>query len=163
MPHNLGYPKEVEVTQEGIRELIATWGPRYRRANRKGKTSILDEFVALTGYHRKSAIRALTRRPKPSARRGRPRTYTNQVKAALIELWELLGKLCSKRLAPFLPELMEVLDRKGELKLPPEVKELLVQISPATIDRLLKTHRPTQPRKGGLSQEGKPAQEEGPT
>ena len=45
MPHNLGYPKEVEVTQEGIRELIATWGPRDRRANRKGKTSILDEFV----------------------------------------------------------------------------------------------------------------------
>lgn len=35
------------------------------------------------------------------------------------------------------------------LELPPEVKELLVQISPATIDRLLKTHRPTQPRKGG--------------
>ena len=113
MPHNLGYPKEVEVTQEGIRELIATWGPDTAGPTAKARPAFLDEFVALTGYHHNSAIRALTRRPKPSARHGRPRTYTNQVKAALIELWELSGKLCSKRLAPFLPVLMGCWTEKG--------------------------------------------------
>ena len=37
-------------------------GPRYRKASRKQKRKILGEFVALTGYHRKSAIRAFTKR-----------------------------------------------------------------------------------------------------
>ncbi len=51
--------------------------------------------------------------------------YTNEVKAALLELWESSGKLCSKRLAPFLSEFMDVLERSGELTLRPEVKTLL--------------------------------------
>jgi hypothetical protein len=150
MHHNVGYPKgeEEKVTHKSIKELIRAWGPRYRMASRKEKTKILDEFVALTGYHRKSAIRALTRKPRPKDTRGRPRTYTNEVKATLIELWELSGKLCSKRLAPFLPELMEVLERTGELRLRPQVKELLAGISSATIDRLLRTHRPVQRNRG---------------
>jgi len=41
-----------------------------------GEGRILDEFVAVTGYHRKSAIRALTRKAKATDRRGRPRIYT---------------------------------------------------------------------------------------
>ena len=149
MPHNIGYPKvkEAWVTRNSVEELIKAWRPRYRKASRKEKGRILDEFVALTGYHRKSAIRALTRRPKITDRRGRPRTYTNEVKAALLELWELSGRLGSQRLAPFLPELMEALERAGELKLRPEITELLSRISPATIDRLLRTHRPGRRKK----------------
>jgi len=149
LPQNDGYPnaKEARVTRKSIEELIRAWRPRYKRASRKEKTKILDEFVALTGYHRKSAIRALTRKPKPGDLRGRPRTYPPEVKAALLELWELSGYLCSKKLAPFLPELMEVLERSGEIKLRPHVKALLSQISPATIDRLLVTHRPVKPSK----------------
>ncbi len=137
------------MTRNSIEELIKSWRSRYHSADRKGKTKILDEFVALTGYHRKAAIRAFKRKPKAKDRRGRPRVYTNEVKAALIELWELSGRLCSKRLAPFLSEFIDVLERNGELKLRPEVKELLRQISPATIDRLLSTHRPKFRRRGG--------------
>jgi len=148
MHHNAGYLKEEKVTRKSIEELVKAWGLRYRMASRKEKTRILDEFVAVTGYHRKSAIRALTRKAKATDRRGRPRIYTNEVKAALIELWELSGKLCSKRLAPFLAEFIEVLERSGELRLRPQVKQLLAGISSATIDRLLKTHRLVQGRRG---------------
>lgn len=132
------------MTQASVAELVNTWRPRYLRASRKEKTKILDEFVALTGYHRKAAIRLLRKGRKPQRwdRRGRPRIYTNQVKAALIEVWEVCGQICSKRLAPFLPEIVAVLEREGELKLPPDTKRLLVRMSAATIDRLLRTHRP---------------------
>mgnify|MGYP005841627541 CR=1 FL=1 len=105
-------------------------------------------MVALSGYHRKAAIRLLRkgRKPKRWDRRGRPRVYTNQVKAALLEVWEVCGQVCSKRLQPFLPEIVEVLEREGELTLPPETERLLVRMSPATIDRLLQTHRYRRPR-----------------
>lgn len=131
-----------------IAELVETWRPRYLRASRKEKSIILDEFVALTGCHRKSAIRLLRngRRPKAMDRRGRPRVYTPEVKAALLQVWEACGRICSKRLAPFLPEIVEALERAGELKLPPDTKRLLVRMSPATIDRLLCTHRLKRPR-----------------
>jgi hypothetical protein len=147
----LGYLtwKEGKVTRNSIEELIKAWRTRYHKANRNEKAKILDEFVALTGYHRKAAIRAFRRKPRAKDRRGRPRVYTNEVKAALLELWELSGKLCSKRLAPFLSEFMDVLERNDELKLRPEIKELLMHISPATIDRLLSTHRPKSRRRGG--------------
>jgi len=45
-----------------IRDLKESRRPRYVEASRKEKSRILDELVAFTGYHRKSAVRALTRR-----------------------------------------------------------------------------------------------------
>jgi len=137
------------MTHASIRELVESWRPRYLGASRKEKSRILDEFVALTGYHRKSAIRLLRHgyRPKHLDRRGRPRVYTPDVKAALLTVWEACGCICSKRLAPFLPEIVAVLKREGELTVRPETEKLLVRLSPATIDRLLNTHRP-EPLRG---------------
>jgi len=90
------------MTQARIAELWESWQPRYLKASRKEKTLILNEFVVLTGYHRKSAIRLLRngRKPKHLDRRGRPRIHTPEVKAALLELWEACGCLHSNRLAP---------------------------------------------------------------
>lgn len=125
------------------RELLAVVAPRYRQANRKAKQPILDEFVAVTGYHRKYAIgllngyrakQAITSAPE---RKGRQRLYTAEVQEALIIMWEVANRICSKRLAPFLPEMVGALERHGHLSLPIEVKRRLLGISPATIDRLL--------------------------
>lgn len=41
------------------RELIETVAARYRAARRSEKKAILDEFVKVTGFHRKHAIRVL--------------------------------------------------------------------------------------------------------
>lgn len=146
------------MTRHSIKELIQAWRPRYLTTQRKEKTQILDELVALTGYHRKAIMRLLRGRSRKQAnatRGGRPRTYTNEGKAALIGLWEISGKICSKRLAPFLPELIEVLERTGELSLPVHVKEIVTQMSPATMDRLLCTHRPKRKKRGPNSGSGR--------
>jgi len=68
------------------------------------------------------------------------------VKAALLEVWEACGGICSKRLAPFLPEIVAVLKQKGVLKIRPETEKLLLKMSAATIDRLLRTHRSSPKR-----------------
>ena len=49
------------------RELLAHVAGRYREANHAQRTSILDEFVAATGYARKYAIRLLTQPVVPLA------------------------------------------------------------------------------------------------
>ena len=121
------------------RELLSALQPRYRRAGKAEKKRILDEFVAATGYHRKYAIRLLKRGPRPArgqARGGRTR-YGPAVVRALTQLWELSGYLCAKRLQPFLPLLLDALERNGELALSAAVKARLLQISPATLDRKL--------------------------
>ena len=152
------------MTQASVAEVVRALRPRYLRARRKDKTRILDEFVALTGYHRKAAIRVLRngRKPKEWSRRGRPRVYTPDVKAALLQVWEVCGRICSKRLSLFLPEIVAVLEREGELKVPPDTRRLLVQMSPATIDRLLATHRCRRGRGRATTKPGDPPQARDP-
>jgi len=107
------------MTGNSKRELLEAIRPRYRRANKAEKTCILDEFVAITGYHRKHAIRLLkhgVKKPKRK-KRGRPKVYTGQVISALIKIWKVCDCICSKRLHPFLPEMMAVLEREEELAL----------------------------------------------
>jgi hypothetical protein len=58
--------------------------------------------------------------------------------AALKTLWEAADRICSKRLVDFIPELLEVLQRMGELTLSDEVRHQVLAMSAATIDRRLK-------------------------
>ena len=41
------------------RELLATLRDRYRSSSKKDKSRILDEFIAVTGHHRKHGVRLL--------------------------------------------------------------------------------------------------------
>jgi len=131
------------MTRGSIREYIEALRWRYLRVSKKEKGRILDEFTQVAGYHRKSAIRRLRRdnEPKPGKRRGRPRCYGIAVVQTLKVAWEATDRLCSRRLHPFLPELVEVLRQHGERAMTAEVEARLCQISPSTIDRLLRPYR----------------------
>lgn len=48
-------------------ELLAAIGDRYRASGQSERTKSSTEFVAVTGYHRKHAIRLLRPRPEPLA------------------------------------------------------------------------------------------------
>jgi len=138
------------MSQRSRRELIETIRPRYLKASKAGKERILDELIATTGYHRKYAIRLLKHGTKPRGWKkvGRRKKYQGEVVLALERVWEICGRICSKRLQPFLPEMVTVLERCGELCLPQETKTLLLGMSRATIDRCLKRARFTQPQHG---------------
>jgi hypothetical protein len=143
-------PEENMMSQRSKKELSEEIYPRYLKAKKAEKKRILDEFIAATGYHRKYAIRILKHgRPRRSNKKhGLPKVYRGEVVVALEQIWEVCGRICSKRLHPFLPEMVKVLERCGELQLPAETKRLLLQMSSATIDRCLGPARFEHPSHG---------------
>ena len=127
--------------RRAITEAAAT---RYQLATKSGKTRILDELCANTGWHRNHARKALSAALQPKAvtpRRPRPVKYGPEVIAALTVCWTVLGMPAGKRLAPMLGELVAVLRHFGELSLDEGTAELLMSMSAATIDRRLAPER----------------------
>jgi hypothetical protein len=124
-------------------ELVAAVAERYARSSRLERGRILDEFVAVTGHHRKHAMRLLRGSGAgPVARRGRrDRVYDAAMREALIVLWEASDRVCGKRLRPLLPVLVEAMERHDHLQLAPEVRVGVLAMSAATIDRLLREVR----------------------
>ena len=127
------------MSQRSKKELVETIQPRYKKATKSEKQQILNEFVATTGYHRKYAIRILTKwvRRKHPKKPGPKKIYQGEVVVVLKQIWEICGRICSKRLHPFLPEIARVLERNNELQLSAETKTLLLSISRSSIDRCL--------------------------
>jgi len=133
----------------------------YKRATKKEKGEILDSVIQLTQYNRSYAARVLRQRARyvivgrgvvkgvkltlvedkrtkrRKKRRRRPRKYGKDVLVALQKVWVICDGICGKRLAPYLEEIVPVLERLGELTLDAETQRKLVGISPATIDRML--------------------------
>ena len=104
------------------KELIEGIGHRYRAGNRKEKQQILDEFTQVTGYHRKHAIRALNGAvAKAAGQRKRDWVYDEAVHRALIVVWEVADRICSKRLKAALPLLIVAMERHGHFALDPSV------------------------------------------
>ncbi len=136
-------PKGGKVTRHSITEYAEAVRVRYFRASKKAKTEMLNEFVATTGMHRKAVIRLLNRRNRSTGKKraGRPRLYGLGAMAALKVTWEATDCLCSRRLHPFLPELVGILKRTGELSLTEETESQLCRMSPSTIDRILRRWR----------------------
>ena len=131
----------------GRTELLAAVSTRYGGATRLERSRILDEFAAVTGYHRKHAIRLLTgwcgretdeQLAEGPGRAGSRRCrYGPEVRDALIQLWEVADRVCSKRLQPMIAVLLPALERHGRVTLDGATRAKLLEVSAATIDRLL--------------------------
>ena len=105
---------------------------------------MLDEFVAISGYHRKHATRPLGGTQRDVVHQGvamrapgKGRIYDEAVKEALIVTWETADRICGKRLKSVLPELVAAMEHHGHVALDLEVRSRLLSVSAATIDRLL--------------------------
>src|SRR6266705_1958951 len=107
----------MRLTMKERKRIAEATAGRYRRARKKEKTAILNEFVELTEFGRSYAAMVLRK------------------------VWRIMDYICGKRLAPVLAEIVERLERRGELKGDPEVSKKLSRMSAATIDRLLQPER----------------------
>ncbi len=136
------------MTRGSVLEYAAAVRDRYRSGDKVEKGKILDEFVRVTGYHRKAAIRLLLNPQKRAGgRRGRPARY-GTVLGPLRAIWEASDRLCSNRLQPFLPEMVRIFRQHGEQQIDANQEGLLCQMSPATIDRMLRPYRKAGGRRG---------------
>jgi hypothetical protein len=140
------------LTMNERRSVAKTIAARYRKATKREKGQMLDEFVELTGYHRWYAVRLLRGQGKViqvgrrvrlvgdvgrAVKRPRRPVYDGAVREALKRLWAIMDCICGKRLVAILPELIPVLERHGEIALDSATRQKLMSISAATIDRLL--------------------------
>lgn len=129
---------------------------RYKKASKKEKQTILDEFIKLTSYNRSYASHLLSSFDKKlfidkdrfvndlhnRNPRGKPSIYNEPfLKSALKSIWIIMDCICGKRLAPILREVISRLEFHRELSLDAKTRRLLLKISPATIDRLLAEDR----------------------
>jgi Integrase core domain len=124
------------------REVLGAVYERYLSAGRAQKGRILDELCAVTGWHRKHAVRALRRhgaaKPGEAGKRtSRTRRYDATIEDAVRALWEASDRVCGKRLVVMIPSLLPALERHGRLKLDDAGRRRVLAVSAATIDRML--------------------------
>ena len=124
---------------------------RYKKASKNDKARMLDELVALCGWTRSYASRALRHEPKrrkgPETR-GRKRIYTAEVMLPLRKVWASLDFACGKRMAAGMDDVLDALLRFNRLDCPERVIGLLRSMSAATIDRVLAPDRARGSLKG---------------
>ena len=114
---------------------------RYKEASYNQRTIILDEFCATCRYHRKHAIRLLRRfkrfvKPRVKKRGRSPVYQRDLILKPLKQIWLAANLPCSKRLKAILPLwLPGYVQSFGHLS--SEISQALLNISAATIDRLL--------------------------
>lgn len=130
---------------------------RYRMASRKERTTILDEFVRTTGYHRKHAIAVLNRRRERvqgPIRRPRRAQYGVEEAQALDILADLFDNICSKRLRAAMDVELPRLYEAGVLQISAACYKKLLVVSPATMDRLRAGRRRMVGKRRGFTKPG---------
>jgi Integrase core domain len=134
---------EKSLSYQARRELLQQTVPQYREASASQKRTLLDAFVATTGYHRTYARWLLNHAEEvqQALQRSRPRQYGPEVQHALFLVWHAANRICAKRLIPFLPILIEALERHEHLHISEECRRQLLSMSAATADRLLCSQR----------------------
>jgi hypothetical protein len=155
-----GSEENMRLSMKEKQALTGRQAPRYRQADKKTKTKILDEFVEATGYNRKYALHMLTHWGKETfltvdgkpvklkagtAKRrkggGRKPVYGPEVIASLRIIWAFFWYQCGKLLSPLIRDQMSFFEAWPKFGITPAIREKLLKISPATIDRALKADR----------------------
>jgi hypothetical protein len=131
-----------KMSKDARQELLRSLQPQYRKASWQQKRKLLDGLVVATGHDRKYAVSLLNRHAakSESSTRQRKRAYAD-VQSELVQLWNAGNRICSKRLIPFLPALIDSMQYHGHINVSDEQRQKLLSISPATMDRLLKPER----------------------
>src|SRR4030067_103169 len=113
----------------------------YKRARKKQRGVILDELIRLTTYNRTYA-RRIVRRPSNLKKHSRVKgsSYSG-IFSKLRRLWAISHFACGQRLVPLIPVYLDSLTRHGEFKVTAFEKKLLLKISSATVDRLLREEK----------------------
>jgi hypothetical protein len=146
----------MRLTMKERRSVSAVVAKRYQKASKKEKGTILGEYTQLTEYNRYYAAfllrnhgrtmtinnsTVLVGHCRKRVRRKRDRTYDQQVIRVLKKIWLIMGCICGKRLEPSLKEVIPILERYKEIELDESVREKLLRISVATMDRVLAGER----------------------
>src|SRR6266496_3770088 len=154
----------MRLTMKERKRIAEATAGRYRKAGKKEKGVILNEFGELTGFARSYAALVLRNQGrvvqvnrrlrlrgdvgKKLARPGRGPTYDEQTVKVLVQVWRIMDYICGKRLAPVLGEMVERLLRHNELRCDAARRKKLARMSAATIDRLLRPERQKYQLKG---------------
>jgi hypothetical protein len=125
--------------------------PQYRQASAAQKRTLLEAFIAATGYVPKYARWLPNHAEEVQQTHGRSqfRKYGLEVQHALFLVWHAANRICAKRLIPFLSTLVEALERHEHLHLTEECRRQLLSMSAATADRLLRSQRKGSQRASG--------------
>ena len=136
----------MELTLAARRQVTKAQVDRYRTGTKAEKAQVLDAVTLVTGWHRDHARKVLRRELAGGAVQPRtPRApiyrYDPVLVEALVRCWVTLGGPSGKILHPGLPALVPVLRAHHELVVDDAQADLLLAMSPATIDRRLKPYR----------------------
>lgn len=132
---------------------------KYRKSRKKGRSQILDELTEILGMNRKylsflmrnAGSEVYTPRgvriiadPRVSrlSGRGRKKVYTDELIPYLVALWKFSGYLSSVHLVAFIEVNQDKIFDLAKLKgISQDIRDKLLSISHATVDRLLKAEK----------------------
>jgi hypothetical protein len=128
------------------RELLRKQKSKYLKASKQEKSKILDHIIQNVEMDRKYVISLLSSKTdltikKLTGRKKRAWTYTAQDIYWLRKIWKVMDYPCGQRLAPYIGQMINTLNKFGELDVPNSIAKKLKRISPATIDRRLEKYR----------------------
>ncbi|MDD2237436.1 MAG: transposase family protein [Kiritimatiellae bacterium] len=128
------------MSKESTKEYIQLMRNRYRKMQTKrAKGKMLDEFCKVTGLERKHAIKVLRSTKEPLRSAGRKPIYSEATEI-LREIWLLFDQPCSKLLHPVMKSYVDSYENnRGPIDA--QCKDLLLNMSPSTTDRLLRPFR----------------------
>ncbi|MGH3801922.1 MAG: DDE-type integrase/transposase/recombinase [Pseudonocardiaceae bacterium] len=144
-------------------EVTSRYAKAYVKASKTDKGRVLDEVMSVTGWSRDNARRRLVaaaKRPPGTGRRvvepprkQRAPKYSYDAVKVLQRVWAASGGQCGKYLAASMTIQLDGLERHGELvdgldRYSRTVREELLSMSPASIDRYLKPAKATDRIRG---------------